>query len=259
MISKQAYVHPDAKLGANVRVEPFAYISGNVVIGEGSWIGPNSVIMDGARIGKNCKTFPGAVISAIPQDLKFEGEDSTTEVGDNTIMREGVTINRGTAAKGKTVVGNNCLLMANSHVAHDCIVGDNCILVNNVGLAGEVVLGDWAILGGGSAVHQFTHIGSHAMLSGGTMLRKDVPPYVMINHNPIGYMGINSVGLQRRGFSKEQIDQIHEIYRVVYQSGKNVSQALEHIKAEFKAGPERDAIVDFISASKRGIIKAATK
>ena len=164
MISDQAYVHPDARLGENVTVEPFAYISGDVVIGDGSWIGPNSVIMDGARLGKNCQTFPGAVISAIPQDLKFDGEETTTEVGDNTTMREGVTVNRGTRALGKTIVGKNCLLMANSHVAHDCILGDNCILVNNVGLAGEVILGDWVIIGGGSAVHQFTHIGSHAML-----------------------------------------------------------------------------------------------
>jgi UDP-N-acetylglucosamine acyltransferase len=259
MISKLAYIHPDAKFGKDVTVEPFAYIAGDVHIGDGSWIGPNSVIMDGARLGKNCLTFPGAVISAIPQDLKFEGEKTTTEVGDNTSMREGVTINRGTVALGKTIVGKNCLLMANSHVAHDCIVGDNCILVNNVGLAGEVVLGDWVILGGSSAVHQFTNIGAHAMISGGTMLRKDVPPYVMINHNPLGYMGINSVGLGRRGFSKKNIDQIHEMYRVIYQSGRNTTQALEHIKSEFEATPERKAVLDFISGSKRGIIKAATR
>lgn len=259
MISKQAYIHPDAKLGKDVTVEPFAYIAGDVHIGDGSWIGPNSVIMDGARLGRNCKTFPGAVISAVPQDMKFDGEKTTTEIGDNTSMREGVTINRGTVALGKTIVGKNCLLMANSHVAHDCIVGDNCILVNNVGLAGEVILGDWVILGGGSAVHQFTHIGAHAMISGGTMLRKDVPPYVMINHHPLGYMGINSVGLGRRGFSKEKIDQIHDMYRVLYQSGRNTTQALEHINSEFEDTPERKLILDFISASKRGIIKAATR
>ena len=254
-----AYVHPDARLGKDVVVEPFAYIAADVVIGDGSWIGPNSVIMDGARLGKNCRTFPGAVISAIPQDLKFAGEQTTTEVGDNTTMREGVTINRGTTALGKTVVGNNCLLMANSHVAHDCVVGNNCILVNNVGLAGEVVLGDWAILGGGSAVHQFTHIGEHAMISGGTMLRKDVPPYVMVNHNPIGYMGINSVGLGRRGFSKEKIEEIHNIYRVIYQGGMNTSQALAHIRENFEETPERDLVISFISGSERGIIKSATR
>ncbi|MCD4770207.1 MAG: acyl-ACP--UDP-N-acetylglucosamine O-acyltransferase, partial [Bacteroidales bacterium] len=207
----------------------------------------------------NCKVFPGAVISAIPQDLKFSGEETTTEIGDNTIMREGVTVNRGTVALGKTIVGNNCLFMANSHVAHDCIVGDNCILVNNVGLAGEVVLGNWVILGGGSAVHQFTHIGAHAMLSGGTLLRQDVPPFVMVKHNPVGYMGINSVGLGRRGFSKEKISEIHNIYRVIYQNSMNTTQALEHIKASFKATSERDMIIDFIESSERGIIKAAKK
>lgn len=257
MISDQAYIHPDARLGKNITVEPFAYISGDVAIGDGSWIGPNSVIMDGARIGKNCKTFPGAVISAIPQDLKFDGEESTTEIGDNTIMREGVTINRGTVALGKTIVGNNCLLMANSHVAHDCIVGDNCILVNNVGLAGEVVLGDWVILGGSSAVHQFTRIGAHAMLSGGTLLRQDVPPFVMVKNSPVGYMGINSVGLERRGFSKEKISEIHEIYRVIYQSKMNTTQALEQVKVNFEATPERDMIIDFIESSARGVIRAA--
>ncbi len=259
MKSAQAYIHPDAKLGKDVIVEPFAYIAGNVVIGDGCWIGPNSVIMDGARLGKNCKTYPGAVISAIPQDLKFNGEDTTTEIGDNTVMREGVTINRGTVALGKTIIGDNCLFMANSHIAHDCVVGNNCILVNNVGLAGEVVLGDFAIMGGGSAVHQFCHIGAHAMISGGTMLRKDVPPYVMVNHSPVGYMGINSVGLGRRGFVKEQVDQIHEMYRIIYQSGRNTTQALNHIKENFEATPERDYIIEFISDSKRGIIRSAAK
>lgn len=259
MISAQAYIHPDAIIGQDVVVEPFAYIAGDVVIGDGSWIGPNSVIMDGARLGKNCRTYPGAVISAIPQDLKFDGEKTTTEVGDNTTMREGVTINRGTVALGKTVVGNNCLLMANSHVAHDCIVGDNCILVNSVGLAGEVVLGDFTILGGGAAVHQFVHIGAHTMISGGTMLRKDVPPYVIVNHIPIGYMGINSVGLSRRGFSKEKIAEIHEMYRVIYQSGRNTTQALAYIRDNFKETAERELVLGFISESKRGIIKSATK
>ena len=259
MISQQAYIHPDAKLGKDITVEPFAYIAGDVEIGDGSWIGPNSVIMDGARLGKNCKTFPGAVISAIPQDLKFAGEQSTTEVGDNTIIREGVTVNRGTVALGKTIVGSNCLLMANSHVAHDCVVGDYCILVNNVGLAGEVVLGDWVIMGGGAAVHQFVHIGAHAMISGGTMLRKDVPPYVIINHNPVGYMGINTVGLKRRGFSKDQIDLIHELYRIIYQSARNTSQALEYIMETIPECAERDLVLDFISGSKRGIIKSAAR
>ena len=248
MISNLAHIDPKAKIGKDVTVEPFAYISGDVEIGDGSWIGPSSAIFDGARLGKGCKVYPGAVISAIPQDLKYSGEETITVIGNNTTMREGVTINRGTLAKGRTIVGSNCLLMANSHVAHDCIVGDNCILVNNVGIAGEVVLGDWVILGGGAAVHQFTHIGAHAMISGGTMLRKDVPPYVIINHNPIGYMGINTVGLTRRGFSKEKMQEIHDIYRVIYQGKMNVSQALDHIRENFNPTPERDLIIDFISS-----------
>jgi len=257
MISSLAYVDPGAEIGKDVTVEPFAYIAGDVVIGDGSWIGPNSSIFEGARLGKNCKVFPGAVISAIPQDLKFSGEQTTVEIGDNSTMREGVTINRGTKALGKTLVGKNCLLMANSHVAHDCIVGDNCILVNNVGLAGEVILGEWVILGGGAAVHQFTHIGSHAMISGGSMIRKDIPPYVMINHNPLGYMGINSVGLSRRGFSKEKIEEINQIYKVVYLGNKNITQAMEHLRCNFNPSPELDLILDFISSAERGIIKSA--
>lgn len=252
-----AYVDPGAKLGSNVTVEPFAYIAGDVVIGDGSWIGPSSTIFEGARLGKNCKVFPGAVISAIPQDLKFSGEKTTTEIGDNTTMREGATVNRGTVALGKTIVGNNCLLMANTHVAHDCIVGNNCILVNNVGLAGEVILGDWVIIGGGAAVHQFTHIGAHAMISGGTMLRKDVPPFVMINHNPLGYMGINSVGLGRRGFSKEKIEEINRIYKALYLGKMNITQAIEYIGTNFEASKERDMVIDFVTSSERGIIKSA--
>lgn len=257
MISSLAYVDPAAQLGREVIVEPFACIYGDVVIGTGTWVGPGATIFEGARIGRNCKIFPGATVSAIPQDMKFAGEMTTTEIGDNTTIREGATVNRGTIALGKTVVGNNCLLMTNSHVAHDCIVGNNCILVNNVGLAGEVVLGDWVILGGGAAVHQFTHIGAHAMISGGTMLRKDVPPYVIINHNPIGYMGINNVGLTRRGFSKDQIDDIHNIYRVIYQSKMNTSQAVDHVRNNFRPTPEREVILSFISSSERGIIKSA--
>jgi len=257
MISSLAFVDPGAQIGKDVIVEPFAYISGDVVIGDGSWIGPSSTIFEGARLGKNCKVYPGAVVSAIPQDLKFSGEETTTLIGDNTTIREGVTINRGTAALGKTVVGNNCLLMANSHVAHDCIVGNNCILVNNVGLAGEVILGDWVIIGGGAAVHQFTHIGAHVMVSGGTMVRKDIPPYVMINHNPIGYMGINSVGLSRRGFSKEKIEEINRIYKVIYLGKKNITQAIDHLRNSFKPSPELEEIISFIASSDRGIIKSA--
>lgn len=257
MISNLAYVDPGARLGNDVKVEPFAYIAGDVEIGDGTWVGPSSTIFDGARLGRNCKVFPGAVVSAIPQDLKFSGEETTTEIGDNTTIREGATINRGTVALGKTIVGNNCLLMANTHVAHDCIVGNNCILVNNVGLAGEAVLGDWVIIGGGAAVHQFTHIGAHAMISGGTMLRKDVPPFIMINHNPIGYMGINSVGLSRRGFSKEKIEEINMIYKALYLGKMNITQAIEFIRSNFEASTERDMVIEFVTSSKRGIIKSA--
>ncbi|MCU0454998.1 MAG: acyl-ACP--UDP-N-acetylglucosamine O-acyltransferase [Bacteroidales bacterium] len=256
MISKLAYVHPDAKLGQNVTVEPFAYIAGNVVIGDGTWIGPNSTILDGARIGRNCRIFPTAVISGIPQDLKFRGEDTTAELGDNTTAREGVTVNRGTAAVGRTVVGNNCLLMACSHVGHDCQIGDNCIIGNTTGLAGEVKVEDWAILSGGTLVHQFTRVGAHVIVGGGSKIRIDVPPFIKADRDPLSYMGLNTVGLTRRGFEKERIDEIHNIYRALYQNSMNLSQALEYVEKEFKPSPDRDYIIDFIRKSERGVIRA---
>lgn len=255
MISKLAFVDPQAKLGNNVTVEPFAYIAGNVVIGDDTWIGPNAVIMDGARLGRGCRVFPGAVISAIPQDLKFKGEETTAEVGDFTTIRENATINRGTVAVGRTVVGSNCLLMANSHVGHDSLVGDRCILVNSVALGGEVKIDDWAIMGGNSAAHQFCKIGAHVMVSGGAIVRKDVPPYVLVNQIPVCYMGINKVGLERRGFSKEKIEEIHNIYRVIFQSKMNNSQAVKHLEANFEMTPELEYILNFIKGSERGIIK----
>jgi len=255
MISNLAYVHPDARLENNVTVEPFAYIGDNVVIGEGTWVGPNAVIMCGARIGKNCKIFPSAVISAIPQDLKFKGEDTTAEIGDGTIIREGATINRGTAATGKTVVGNDCLLMAYSHVGHDCRVGNNCIMGNNSGLAGEVKVDDWAILSAGTLVHQFTRIGGHVMIGGGAKVRIDVPPYIKADRDPLCYLGLNTVGLTRRGFEKEKIDEIHNIYRVIYQRNMNFSQALDFIGKNFRQSSERDYIVEFIKNSGRGVIR----
>jgi len=250
-----AYIHPDAKIGENVIVEPFAYIAADVVIGDESYIGPHAVILDGTRIGKACRIFSGAVVSGIPQDLKFTGEETTTEIGDNTTIRECVTINRGTVAKGKTVVGSNCLLMAYVHVAHDCIVGNNCILVNNVTLAGEVVVEDWAILGGLTAVHQFVNIGCHAMVSGGSLVRKDIPPYVKAAREPLAYVGINTLGLRRRGFSNEKITEIHDMYRAIYQSNRNNSQAIEFIETSMPSSPERDIVVEFIRNSKRGIMK----
>jgi UDP-N-acetylglucosamine acyltransferase len=255
MVSKLAYVHPDAKLGKNVTVEPFAYIADNVVIGDGTWVGPNATILYGARIGKNCKIFPGAVISGIPQDMKFRGEESTAEIGDNTTIREGVTVNRGTAAVGKTVIGNNCLLMALVHVGHDCLIGDNCILGNTTGLAGEVKVDDWAIISGGSLVHQFSHIGGHVIIGGGGRVRIDVPPFIKADRDPLAYMGLNSVGLTRRGFTKERIDEIHNIYRSIYQMGMNTTQALDYVEKEFKPSHDRDYILEFIRTSERGIIK----
>lgn len=255
MISKLAFIHPDARIGEDVTIEPFAYISGNVVIGDGTWVGPSATIMDGARIGKKCRIFPIAVISAIPQDLKFRGEETTVEIGDRTTIREGSTVNRGTAAVGRTVVGNDCLLMAYSHIGHDCAIGNNCIIGNSTGLAGEVRVDDWAILSGGVLVHQFTHVGAHVIVGGGGRIRIDIPPFIKADRDPLSFMGLNTVGLTRRGFEKERIDEIHNIYRVLYQSKLNVSQALDHIEAEFKPSQDRDYILEFIRKSERGIIR----
>ncbi len=250
-----AYVHPQAKIANNVVIEPFATIHKNVEIGEGTWVGSNVTIMEGARIGKNCRIFPGAVISAIPQDLKFDGEETTVEIGDNTTVREFVTINRGTVANFKTVVGCNCLLMAYVHVAHDCVIGDHCILANAVNLAGHITIGDYAIVGGLSAVHQFVNIGAHVMISGGSLIRKDVPPYTKAARDPLSFVGINSIGLRRRGYTSEKITEIQNIYRVIYLKQLNVSQALSYIETELPATPERDEIISFITSSQRGIMK----
>jgi UDP-N-acetylglucosamine acyltransferase len=211
--------------------------------------------MEGARIGKNCIIFPGAVISAIPQDLKFQGEETFAIIGDNTTIRECVTVNRGTSAKGKTVVGNNCLIMAYSHVAHDTIVGNNVIISNATQLAGEVVVDDFAIIGGGSLVHQFCHIGTHVMIQGGSRINKDIPPYVKAGREPVTYSGVNSIGLRRRNFTNEQIREVQDIYRYLYLSQLNVSDAIEKIEAELPATNERDEIILFIRNSKRGIIR----
>ncbi len=250
-----AYVHPDAKIAPTVVIEPCVTIDKNVVIGEGTRIGSNVTILEGTRIGKNCVIFPGAVIGAVPQDLKYAGEDSTVEIGDNTTIREYVTINRGTAARMKTTVGNNCLIMAYCHVAHDCAVGNNVIMSNCVQLAGEVVVDDHAIIGGGTLIHQFSRIGAHTMVQGGSKINKDVPPYIKAAREPIAYCGVNSIGLRRREFSNEQIRDIQEIYRYLYQSGLNNSDAIERIEAELPATKERDEIILFVKNSPRGIIK----
>lgn len=250
-----ANVHPDAKIGKDVTIEPFATIAADVVIDDGCWIGPNAVIFDGARIGKNVKIYPGASISAIPQDLKFAGEKTETFIGDNTVIRECVTISRGTLDKFKTVIGKNCLLMAYVHVAHDCIIGNNCILVNTVQVAGHVTIDDWAIIGGASALHQFVKVGAHVMISGGSLVRKDVPPYTKAAREPLAYAGINSVGLRRRGFSSEKIGEIQEIYRYIFMKGINNTKALDMIAESVPQSEERDYIINFIRSSERGIMK----
>jgi UDP-N-acetylglucosamine acyltransferase len=250
-----AYIHPEAKIAPNVVIEPFVTIDKNVVIGEGSRIGSNATILEGTTIGKNCIIFPGAVIGAVPQDLKFAGEETTVEIGDNTTIREFATINRGTKAHNKTVIGNNCLLMAYVHVAHDCIIGNNVILVNSVQVAGEVVIDDWAIVGGLSAVHQFVHIGAHVMVSGGSLVSKDIPPFVKAGRERLSYVGVNSIGLRRRNFTNDQIRDIQNCYRVLFQSSLNNSDALTRIEAELPASNERDDIILFVRNSQRGIIR----
>jgi UDP-N-acetylglucosamine acyltransferase len=253
-----ANVHPEAVIGSNVVIEPFATVQKDVVIGDGCWIGPNAVICEGARLGKNVKVFPGASVSSIPQDLKFAGEKTETFVGDNTVIRESVTISRGTVDKHKTVIGKNCLLMAYVHIAHDCIIGNNCIFANAVQVAGHVTIEDWAIIGGASALHQFVRVGAHVMLSGGSLVRKDVPPYTKAAREPLTYAGINSVGLRRRGFSTEKINEIQEIYRYIFLKGLNNSKALDAVERELPSTPERDYIVNFIRGSERGVMKGFT-
>lgn len=256
----QAFVHPNAKIGKDVIIDPFAYVDDNVEIGDGTHIYTHATVLSGARIGKNCNIHPGAVIAGIPQDLKFRGEDSLAIIGDNTNIRECATVNRGTASKGVTKVGSNCLIMAYTHLGHDVTVGNNCILGNSTQVAGEVVIDDFAILGGGNLVHQFVHIGGHVIIQGGGKNTKDVPPYVMAGREPLVYAGLNVIGLRRRNFTNEQINTIQECYRIIYQSGLNVSQALAKIEEEIPASPERDYIVSFIKAgASRGIIKGINK
>lgn len=250
-----AHIDPKADLGTNVHVDPFTMIHENVVIGENSWIGSNVTIFPGARIGKNCKIFPGAVIAGIPQDLKFQGEDSTVVIGDNTTIRECVTISRGTVDKQTTIIGRNCLLMAYVHVAHDCVIGNHVIIANSVQIAGHVSIDDWAIVGGSSAVHQFVKIGMHSMVSGGSLVRKDVPPFTKAAREPLSYAGVNSLGLRRRGFSSDSIAHIQEVYRFLFLNSMNNSKALEEIEVNLPATKERDEILNFIRSSERGVMK----
>ena len=257
-ISKLAQVHPDAKIGNNVIIEAFTSVSEDVIIGDDCWIAPNVTIMNGARIGKNCKIFPGAVISAIPQDLKFSGEDTIAEIGDNSTIRECVTMNRGTKDRMKTAIGKNCLVMAYVHLAHDCIVGNNVIIANSVNLAGHVTIEDFAILEGYVGVSQFVKIGAHSFVTGQTGVRKNVPPFVKAAREPLQYVGVNSVGLRRRGFTNEQILNIEDIYRTLYVKGLNVSNALDVIEQEAPSSDEKTQILKFIRESTNGIMRGVS-
>lgn len=255
MISLLAHVHPNAKIGDNTTIEPFAYIQQDVVIGHNCHIHAHASILDGARIGNNCAIHSAAVIAGIPQDLKYKGEKTTATIGNNSIIRECATINKGTAARGDTHIGDNTLIMAYTHVGHDCVVGNNCILVNRVSLAGEVEVNDFAILGGHVAVHQFSKIGTHSMISGGTLVNKDVPPYVKCAHTPIAFVGLNTIGLRRRAFTSEQILEIQEISKILFQSSLNYNVACDKVIDEVPQSHFRDEIVNFIKNSKRGILK----
>ena len=259
MLQPLSYIHPNAKIAETVTIEPFTTIYGDVEIGEGTWIGSHVTIMDGARIGKNCKIFPGAVISGIPQDLKYKNEKTTAEIGDDSIIRECVTINRGTTYANTTKVGNNCLIMAYVHLGHDTILGDNVIIANSCNLGGHVIVEDWAILGGNVNIQQFTRIGSHSYISGGISINKDIPPFVKAARMPASYHGVNSVGLKRRGFNQETINHIFDVYRVLFVRNSNISKAIEIIEAEIPPTAERDLIINFVNSSKIGVLKGFRK
>lgn len=255
MISPQANIHPDAKIGKNVKIESFSTIYEDVEIGDGTQIGPNVTIYPGARIGKNCKLFPGAVISAVPQDLKFHGEYTTTEIGDNTVIRECVTIHRGTEDRMKTVVGKNCLLMCYVHIAHDCILGDNIVIANNTNLAGHVTVEDWAIIEGMVGVQQFINIGAHSFVAGMSSVRKDVPPFIRVAREPLTYAGVNSIGLRRRGMNDQTVKNVEDIYRLLFVLNNSISKGITQIQDEIEDCAEKQQVIDFINNSDKGIIK----
>ena len=257
MHSPLSIIHPEAKIGTNVTVDPFAVIEKDVSIGDNCRIFPHTTILNGTRIGSDCQIFPGAVIGGIPQDLKFKGEESTAEIGSHTTIRECVTINRGTISKGKTIVGEHCLIMAYSHIAHDCVLKNNIIIGNATQVAGEVKIDDFAIVSGGSLVHQFVRISKHVMIQGGSRVGKDIPPYTLIGREPIAYCGINIVGLRRRGFTNQQVYLIQDIYRTLYTRGLNNSEALKAIETEYEPGEERNLILNFIKSSDRGIVRGS--
>ena len=255
MISPLASIHPAAKIGKDVEIGPFVFIDQDVEIGDRTRIDANATICRYTKIGQDCHVFPSAVIGAIPQDLKFKGEVTWTIIGDRNVMRECCTIHRGTASKGQTVVGNDNLIMAYCHVAHDCILHDHIIMSNTVQLAGEVEVDDFAILGGGSLVHQFTHIGGYVMIQGGSKVNKDIPPFIIVAREPIAFCGINSVGLSRHGFSLERVHTIQDVYRQIYNSGLNVSQAVAQVESSIEPSEDRDMILNFIKSSPRGIVR----
>ncbi len=248
-------VHPEAKIGNNVTIAPFVTIEKDVEIGDDCWIGSGACIMNGVRLGKNVKIFQGAIVGAVPQDLKFGGEESILEIADNVIIREYCTINRGTKASFKTYIGKDSLIMAYVHVAHDCIISNNCILANNVTLAGHIEVAPHVVIGGMTAVHQFVHIGAHAMIGGGSLVRKDVPPFVKAAREPLSYVGVNSIGLRRRGFTNDQINTIQDVYRILFVRGYNKTQALKLIHSELPSSEEKSTILEFIQQSNRGIMR----
>jgi len=256
-----ANVHPDAQIGKGVRIAPFATIEADVILGDGCEIGANSCVMQGTRMGRACKVFPGAVVGAIPQDLKYQGEYTTLEIGDRVTIREFCTLNRGTLASGKTVVGDDCLLMAYVHIAHDCVLGRHCVLANGVTLAGHIEVGDWAVLGGLTAVHQFVRIGRHAMVGGGSLVRKDVPPYIRAAREPLAYVGVNTIGLERRGFSTEKIEHIKSLYRHLFVEHSNLAKGKERLRMLRADSKEADEILSFLEQSEqgRGVIRAMAK
>ena len=254
-MEKLTNIHPKARIGKNVVVEPFTTIYEDVEIGDNTWIGPNVVIMNGARIGANCKIFPGAIISADSQDLKYNGEYATTIIGDNTTIREYVTIHKGTSDKKTTKIGSNCLLMSYVHIAHDCEVGNNVVIANLVQIAGHVQIGDWVIIEGTAAVQQFVNIGEHAFIAGGSLVRKNVPPYVKAAREPLSYVGVNTIGLRRRGYNDQQIINIEDIYRVIYVQNSNITTALSVAELEVPLSDEKEVVLDFIRNSTKGIMR----
>jgi UDP-N-acetylglucosamine acyltransferase len=256
-MSNLAQIHPDAKIGEGVEIGPFTTIYGDVVIGEGTWIGPNVTIMDGARIGKNCRIFPGAVISAIPQDLKFAGEKTTVEIGDNTTIREFCTLNRGTKDRMTTKVGSNCLLMAYVHLAHDAFVGDNCVIANSANIAGHVTIGNWVVVEGVVAVQQFIEIGDHAFIAGGSLVRKNVPPFIKVAREPLSFIGVNSIGLRRRGYSDEQVSRLEDIYRALFVHNNSLAAGVKQIVETLPESEEKQIVLAFIQRSEKGVVRGA--